>query len=106
MVIASVTIIGENIDNSLKNIDLDNFSNAAKDVSDELNVPFVNLRDAYKQYEKLFNCKKINSGLLTYDGIHPNSRGAIMLANMHSEGYIKGFDKIKLKFNRMVVDRF
>ena len=88
LVLTSLTTIGENIGTSSTDIELDAFSNAVRDVSPKLNATFVDLRSAYKEYEKTNNCKNINSGLLTYDGIHPNSRGAVMLANMHSQGIL------------------
>jgi len=88
LVLTSLTTIGENIGTSATDIELDLFSNAVRDISPKLNATFVDLRGAYKEYERTNNCKNINSGLLTYDGIHPNSRGAMMLANMHSRGIL------------------
>ena len=88
--VASVTVIGEAPPfSSPTDLLLDSFARTAMLVAAEADAPFVDLRDAYKDYELGENCMHLHDGLLTYDGVHPTSPdGATMLANMHAGGIL------------------
>ncbi len=88
--VTSVTVIGEAPPfSSPTDLLLDSFARAAMLVAAEAGVPFVDLRDAYKDYDLSENCMHLHDGLLTYDGVHPTSPdGATMLANAHAGGIL------------------
>jgi len=67
---------------------LDAFASAQEALAAELEVPFVPLRTVDEAYETANNCLSLKDGLLTYDGVHPNSRGAKNLANQHAGGLL------------------
>ncbi len=80
LVIASVSTIGEAPDGANPDdAQLDAFSAAQKQVADDLDVPFVPLRDVDEAYETANNCLSLHAGLLTYDGVHPSARGGANL---------------------------
>ena len=90
LVIASVSTIGEARDggNAL-DAELDAFAAMQRSLAAQLGVPFVALRDADEAYEQANNCRNLAHGLLTYDGVHPQSpRGAGNLANLHAGGLL------------------
>jgi len=88
--VCSVTVIGEAPPfSSPTDLLLDSFARTAMSVAAEAGAPFVDLRDAYKDYDLAENCMHQHSGLLTYDGVHPTSPdGATMLANAHAGGIL------------------
>ena len=88
-ILASVSTIGE-APGGANPLDatLDAFSAAAAGLAAELGVPFVPLRATDEAYETANNCLALHSGVLTVDGVHPNDRGAMNLANMHASGLL------------------
>ena len=92
--VASVSVIGEAPPfNSTTDELLDSFARAAMVVAGSAGVPFVDLRDDYKDYDIAENCLLVHSGLVTYDGIHPTSpNGATLLANAHAGGIIAAIE--------------
>jgi len=87
LVLASVSTIGEAPGGvNPHDAALDAFAAAQQALAAELKVPFVALRAADEAYEEANNCRALNSGLLTYDGVHPTARGAANLANLHAGG--------------------
>ena len=93
--VASVSVIGESPPfDSETDGELDAFARAAALVAAEAGVPFVDLRDAYKQYDLAENCMLLHEGLLTYDGVHPTQPdGATLLANAHAGGIIAALEQ-------------
>ena len=87
LVLASVSTIGE-APGGVNPLDanLDAFAAAQEALAAELKVPFVALRMVDELYETTNNCRALHDGILTYDGVHPSSRGAANLANMHAGG--------------------
>jgi lysophospholipase L1-like esterase len=87
LVLASVSTIGETPGGvNAHDAALDAFAAAQEALATELKVPFVALRAADETYEGANNCRGLYSGVLTYDGVHPNPRGAANLANLHAGG--------------------
>ncbi len=85
--IASVTVIGEtpSFDGEYDAL-LDEYEDAQAKIADLKRVPFVDLRQDYKEYEWAYNCLNAYEGLLTYDGVHPTDDGGVMLGNGHALG--------------------
>ena len=65
---------------------LDEYEDAQAKVADLTRVPFVDLRQDYKEYEWAYNCLNAYEGLLTYDGVHPTDDGGVILGNGHAMG--------------------
>lgn len=88
--LASVSTIGE-MRNGTNAFDanLTAFAAAARGLAQALGVPFVDLRDADETYLTTNNCMDLYSGVITYDGVHPNAFGARNLANMHAGGIVE-----------------
>jgi hypothetical protein len=85
--LASVSTIGEQANGTNEyDAQLDLFEAAARQVAASLSIPFVDLRAADVAYENANNCEDVRDGVLTYDGVHPNARGAMNLANLHAGG--------------------
>eukprot|EP00039_Didymoeca_costata_P003595 m.68609 g.68609 ORF g.68609 m.68609 type:complete len:511 (+) comp11983_c0_seq1:112-1644(+) len=90
--LVSVTTIGEKADGENEHdAELDSFDKAQMQLATKMNIPFVNARDMYQSYDKLYNCMDLANGILTGDGVHPTDpggRGAMMLANAHASGIL------------------
>ena len=65
--VASVSVIGEAppFSSPVPDLLLDAFARSAAKVAAEAGVPFVDLRDAYKDYDIAENCLHLHQGLLT-----------------------------------------
>jgi hypothetical protein len=92
MAIVSVGVIGEltNEGNPL-DIILDQFSAAQLDLAIGNGFSFVDARTSESTYDESYNCLNLTSGLLTTDGVRPNARGNINLANLVAGGIIDAF---------------
>lgn len=60
--------------------DLNNYSNIIRDLAKENNLPLVDLRKAFLEYNKQFNTDNKESGILTTDRVHLNEKGNQLVA--------------------------
>ena len=96
MVLATLAVNGEWPDGTNPNDPVyDQFAQITRDVAASTGTTLVDLRTAYIDYEMNNNLAipqrsggvaYLNSGILTYDGIHPTALGNNLLADLISEG--------------------
>jgi lysophospholipase L1-like esterase len=97
MVLATLAVNGEKPDGTNPNDSTyDQFAQIARDVAASTGTSLVDLRTAYIDYEMNNNMPRpgrgpggityANSGILTYDGIHPSALGNNLLADQIAEG--------------------
>ncbi len=100
MVLATLAVNGEKPDGTNPNdATYDQFAQIARDVAASTGSSLVDLRKAYIYYEMNNNLAVPgrgpggityqNSGILTYDGIHPSALGNNLLADQIAEGIYK-----------------
>jgi N-acetyl-beta-hexosaminidase/lysophospholipase L1-like esterase len=98
LVISTLTIQGEVPDNKNPNdAKLDQYAGLTETVAKEFGVPFVNARDVYKAYLLNNNAElRVDgslyiktTGILTYDGVHPNGNGVNLLTQLISDGLLR-----------------
>ena len=79
---------------------MDAFQAAMRQVAQEGNIPFTDLRTAYQKFEALANASTTrhqgyawpHAGILTYDGVHPSHDGDEMLVAQHAGGILKALE--------------
>lgn len=73
--------IGERTDSSNElDGDLNNYSNIIRGLAKKNNLPLVDLRKAFLEYNKQFNIDNKESGILTTDRVHLNEKGNQLVA--------------------------
>ena len=98
LVLATLSVHGELPDG--KNSDdpkIEQFAQIMRKVARDTSTTLVDLRGAYIAYLQNNNAElRVDgtlyfapSGVLTYDGVHPNSRGVAMLANLIGDGILR-----------------
>lgn len=55
--------------------DLNNYSNIIRGLATKNNIPLIDLRNAFLEYNKKFNTENKESGILTSDRVHLNEKG-------------------------------
>jgi lysophospholipase L1-like esterase len=55
--------------------DLNNYSNIIRGLASKNNLPLIDLRSAFLEYNKKFNSENKESGILTSDRVHLNEKG-------------------------------
>jgi lysophospholipase L1-like esterase len=81
VILATPTVIGENITDNPQNAMLDEFSQIAQAVAVAQQVIFCNLRQAFVDYLKIHNCTAADQGILTRDRVHMNAAGNQLIAD-------------------------
>lgn len=81
VVLCTPSVIGERHDgsNSLDTM-LDEYAAISRRVARELDVPLVDLRKAFLKHLRDNNVENLESGILTYDGVHLNDAGNRLVA--------------------------
>lgn len=76
VVLCTPAVIGEKTDfsNELDG-DLNKFSNSIRAIARNNNLPLVDLRKSFLDYNKQFNTENKESGILTSDRVHLNEKG-------------------------------
>jgi lysophospholipase L1-like esterase len=81
VVICTPTLIGENKnDSNPLNEELDEFSNWIRNFATKNNLPIVDLRKAFIQYNFEHNIENVEAGILTTDTVHLNAKGNELVA--------------------------
>ena len=60
--------------------DLNGYSQVIRDIASKSQLPLVDLRKAFLDYNKINNPQNKEQGILTYDRVHLNSRGNLLVA--------------------------
>ncbi|MCY2931507.1 MAG: GDSL-type esterase/lipase family protein [Planctomycetota bacterium] len=101
-VLATMTVHGERPDG--KNADdakIEQFSDITRKVARDTGTTLVDLRKAYVAYLQNHNAALgidgslaiAESGILTYDGVHPNAAGAGLLADLIADGVYRALKR-------------
>lgn len=96
--LATLTVRGE-LPNGKNEDDpkIEQFAEITRQVAKTSNTTLIDLRSAYIAYLQNHNARirvdgtvhSIPSGILTYDGVHPNATGIHLLANLISDGILR-----------------
>lgn len=95
LVLATPSVYQERPDGTNpKDAAIDVFAQITRDVAAEKGATLVDLREVYIAYEQNNNwtvdldgsLHSVSSGILTYDGVHPTSKGVSLLADHIAEG--------------------
>ena len=81
VVLCTPAAIGEKTDYSNElDGDLNKYSAIIRDLAKTNNVPIVDLRNTFLQYNKKYNTENKQAGILTSDGVHLNDKGNQVVA--------------------------
>ncbi|MCG2613825.1 GDSL-type esterase/lipase family protein [Terrimonas sp. NA20] len=81
VVVCTPSVIGERNDfSNEQDEDLNHYSNIIRNIAKESNLPVVDLRKAFVDYEKANNPTNQEKGILTTDRVHLNDAGNLFVA--------------------------
>lgn len=81
VIVCTPATIGEKNDYSNEQDgDLNKYSNIIRNMAKDLNLPLVDLRKLFTDYEKSNNSQNTDKGVLTLDGVHLNDLGNEMVS--------------------------
>ncbi len=81
VVVCTPSVIGERNDfSNEQDGDLNHYSNIIRNIAKESNLPVVDLRKAFVEYEKANNSTNQEKGILTTDRVHLNDAGNLFVA--------------------------
>lgn len=81
-VLCTPAVIGEKTDfSNEQDGDLNKYSNIIRELAKKNDLKLVDLRQKFLDYNKQNNKDNKESGILTYDRVHLNSRGNVVVAN-------------------------
>jgi lysophospholipase L1-like esterase len=80
-ILCTPAVVGEKTDfsNPLDG-DLNNYSNIIRDIASKNNLPLVDLRKKFLEYNKANNTENKDKDILTYDRVHLNTKGNLVVA--------------------------
>ncbi|MGE7775680.1 SGNH/GDSL hydrolase family protein [Chitinophaga sp. NPDC101104] len=82
VIVCTPSVIGEKKDgDNEQDADLNKYSDLIRSISKEQNLPLVDLRKAFLDYEAANNKDNSEKGLLTSDRVHLNKEGNAFVAN-------------------------
>lgn len=81
IILCTPAVIGEKTDmsNPLDG-DMNRYCNILKDIAKKSNLPLVDLRTLFQEYNKKYNLKNEEKNILTYDKVHLNAAGNHLVA--------------------------
>lgn len=81
-ILCTPAVVGEKTDmsNPLDG-DLNRYSNIIRDIAKKNNLPLIDLRQKFYEYEKMNNPENKEKDILTYDRVHMNPKGNQFLAD-------------------------
>jgi isoamyl acetate esterase len=81
-ILATPAVIGEKTDNTNEQDgDMNKYSKIIRLLAEKNKVPLVDLRQSFIDYNKSHNTENKESGILTYDRVHLNTRGNELVAS-------------------------
>ena len=86
-ILCTPAVVGEKTDasNPLDG-DLNRYSNIIRDIAKKNNLPLIDLRQKFYDYEKMNNPENKEKDILTYDRVHMNPKGNQFLADQMWKG--------------------
>jgi isoamyl acetate esterase len=82
VMICTPAVIGERTDNSNElDGDLNQYSNLIRGLANKNNLPLIDLRKSFLEYNLKFNAENKESGILTSDRVHLNEKGNQLVAD-------------------------
>jgi isoamyl acetate esterase len=81
LVLSTPAVIGEKTDRTNgQDEDLERYSSIVRKLAKNNNIGLVDLRTAFVSYNRQHNRENLQSGMLTYDGVHLNDKGNQLVA--------------------------
>ena len=89
-IICTPAVVGEKNDmsNPLDG-DLNRYANVIRDIAKSQNIPLIDFRKEFYDYEKEHNSQNKEKGILTYDKVHPNDAGNQFISKIMWETILK-----------------
>jgi isoamyl acetate esterase len=80
-ILCTPAVVGEKTDfsNSLDG-DLNAYSNIIRDIAKKNSLPLIDLRKKFLDYNKIYNPENKEKDILTYDRVHLNNKGNLLVA--------------------------
>ena len=81
IVLCTPATIGEKTDNTnLQDGDMNRYSNIVRDLAQKNDLPLIDLRKVFLDYDRVNNKENKDRGILTRDGVHLNEKGNQLVA--------------------------
>ena len=81
VMLCTLSAIGERIDNTNEqDEDVDLYSNTIRELSNQFELPLIDIRNAFVQFNQQNNISNFPYGILTNDTVHLNSNGNQLVA--------------------------
>lgn len=81
IILCTPAVIGERTDfSNILDGDLNNMSNIVRKIAKQNNLPLVDLRKIFLEYNSIHNKENLESGILTVDKVHPSAAGNQLIA--------------------------
>lgn len=82
IILCTPAVIGEKTDNSnLQDADMNQYSKIIRAIAEKNNLPLVDLRRSFTEYNLKNNPDNRSKGILTYDGVHLSAKGNQLVAD-------------------------
>jgi lysophospholipase L1-like esterase len=92
VIVCTPAMIGEKFDNTNEQDgDLNKYSEIIRKIAVDEQLTLVDMRNEFENYEKLYNTRNLDRGLLTADGVHLNDAGNQFVAKLMAEGIRKAY---------------
>jgi len=81
VILCTPAVIGEKIDDTnQQDGDMNRYANIVRDIARKNNLPLVDLRQKFLDYNKQYNHENKEAGILTKDRVHLNAKGNQLVA--------------------------
>jgi len=82
VILCTPAVIGEKTDfSNQQDGDMNKYSNIIRGIAQKNNLPLVDLRQKFLDYNKQYNTQNKEQGVLTRDGVHLNEKGNQLVAD-------------------------